>query len=503
MTKANTENITSTKGRKAAVFNLFPVILCMGIMFAATGCMRAGPNYVPPETQMPHDWTTMPDPALKVGEEMTRTWWMIFDDPFLTRLVEETAEGNLDLKTAVARVREARARLDFAAGGYFPGVDATGSVIRQRTSESLGLRAGETMTFHRIGLDAGWEVDLFGRISRSVEAAAADYEASEEDRGDILVSLLGEVATNYLTVRTLQARLASTLGNIESQKSVLELTQSRFRYGLATDLDVAQAEDVLASSQSQVPPLRTELNQAKNNIALLVGKPPGTFHDELMEEKNIPLPESSIAVGIPADLLRQRADVRRAERQLAAQTARIGVATADLYPSFSLLGTLGLESIDAGDLLTAGSRFYSFGPRFSWNVFDAGRIRSLIRVADALTEQAMYQYEQAVLRALSEVESAMVAYVEERRRLEALERSVEASQRTLNLAVELYREGLRDFQSVLDAQRFLFNQENQLAQSRGNVAIGLVALYRALGGGWDPGKPMEVAAEIQDAQHRQ
>ncbi len=500
MRKAYAGTVTASKSRKAGSFIFLPALLSLWILFAATGCMKVGPNYVPPETKFPSQWPAVPDPAFAVEEEMIRTWWTVFEDPLLTRLVDEAAEGNLDLKTAVARVREARARLDFAAGGYFPGVDADGSVIRQRTSENVGLRAGETLTFYRAGVDAGWEIDLFGRISRSVEAAAADYEASEEDRGDVLVSLFGEIATNYLTVRTLQARLASTLGNIESQKEVLELTQSRFRYGLATGLDVAQAEDVLASSQAQVPPLRSELNQAMNNIALLVGKAPGSLREELMEKEDIPLPHTAVAVGLPADLLRQRPDVRRAERQLAAQTARIGVATADLYPAFSLLGTLGLESIDAGDFLTAGSRFYSLGPRLRWSIFDGGRIRSLIRVADAQTEQALHQYEQTILRAMSEVDNAMFAYVEEQKRLEALERSVEASRRTLSLAVELYREGLRDFQSVLDAQRSLFNQENQLAQSRGSVAINLVSLYRVLGGGWAPGEGREAGEHREQAR---
>ncbi len=466
------------------------------IFFAFPGCMKIGPHYAPPEMEMPINWLIISDPALMVEKEINHNWWTVFEDPLLSRLMDQAAEGNLDLKTALARIKETRARLDFAAGGYFPDMDAAANVTRQRTSENSGISGGLRFTNHLLGVDAWWEIDLFGRISRSIEAAGADYEAAEEDHSDVLVSLYAETAINYLTIRTLQARLASTMGNIESQKQVLELTRSRFRYGLASDLDVAQAEDVLASSQSQVPPLRVELNQAMNNIALLLGEPPGVLRQELMKVKGIPLPPSSIAVGIPADLLRQRPDIRRSERQLAAQTARLGVATADLYPSFSLFGTLGLESIDAGDLLSSGSHFYSFGPRFRWNIFDGGRIRSLIRVADAVTEQALHQYEQTVIRALSEVDSAIYAYLQEQKRLEALERSVAATNRTLSLAVQLYKEGLRDFQSVLDAQRFLFNQENQLAQSRGNVAINLVLLYRALGGGWNSQRKVETAHEI-------
>lgn len=444
--------------------------------------MTVGPNYVPPTTNMPPQWATVPDPALLVSEEMTRTWWTVFDDPFLVRLVEKAAADNLDLKAAVARVKEARARLDYASGGRYPGIDAGGNVTHQRSSEDTGL--GRTMTVHNLGLEAGWELDLFGRVGRSVEAAAADYQAGEEDRAHVMVSLYAEIARNYLTVRTLQARLSTTMGNIASQKQVLELTQVRFRYGLATDLDVAQAENVLATSESLVPSLRAMLIQTMNSIALLVGEPPGTLREELMEMKPIPMPQASLAVGIPADLLRRRPDIRSAERRLAAQTARIGVATADLYPTFSLLGSLGVESTDLGNLFGSGNHFFGVGPRVRWNVFDAGKIRSLIRAADALTEQALYQYEQTVLKALWEVDNAMSDYVEELNRLEALERSVAASKRSLDLAVQLYREGIRDFQSVLDAQRSLFDQENQLAQSRGNVAINLVQLYKALGGGW-------------------
>lgn len=491
MRKTRFQNNTDTRRSLQSGCALLPALLCAWIVFAAAGCMKVGPHYVPPATKTPPQWTSIPDPALLVGEETTRNWWTVFEDPFLVRLVEQAAAGNLDLKTAVARVREARARLDVAAGGLFPEVDAQARVTRQRSSDNTGFFLGRTITNYVLGLDAGWEVDLFGRISRSIEAAAADYEASEEDRADVLVSVYAEIARNYLAVRTLQARLAATTGNIESQKQVLELTRSRFRYGLATDLDVAQAEDVLAASEAQVPPLRAELNQTLNNIALLLGEPPGALRGELSEVRPIPVPPSTIAVGIPADLLRQRPDIRRAERQLAAQTARIGVATADLYPSFSLVGSLGLESIDTSDLFNAGSHFYTFGPRLFWNVFDAGRIRARIRVADALTEQALHQYEQTVLRALSEVETAMSTYAEERNRLQALERSVAASKRSLDLAVQLYKEGLRDFQSVLDAQRSLFDQENQMAQSRGNIAIDVVLLYRALGGGWQPQDPPE------------
>jgi len=455
------------------------------VFLLPTGCVTVGPDYLPPVAEVPDEWQMMRASAFDRDKELTKKWWQVFADPLLTQLIGEASRDNLDLKTAVAKVKESRARIGVVSGVYYPQVDAVGEFSRQHGSENAVAGIGETANRNALGLEASWEIDLFGRISRSVEAANADFRATQEDRRDVQVSLLAEVASSYLTVRTLQARLAATEGNIESQRQVLSLTQTRFRYGLATDLDVAQAEDVLANSEAQVPPLRSALNQTINNIALLLGKPPGAYSVELRKPEPIPSPPSEVAVGVPTDLLRQRPDIRRAEQELAAQTARIGVATADLYPTLSLLGTIGVEATDAGDLISAGSHFYSLGPNIRWNVFAGGSIRSQIQVEDARAQQALLQYEKTVLNALREAENAMTAYQEERNRMEALTRSVKAARRTLTLAIQLYKDGLRDFQNVLDAERNVFSVENQLAESKGNIAINLVQLYKALGGGWN------------------
>ncbi|MCK8603351.1 efflux transporter outer membrane subunit [Desulfoferrobacter suflitae] len=450
-----------------------------------TSCTTVGPDHLPPTSEMPEAWRSVSDVSLATDRRMNPAWWSVFDDPVLDRLIERASTGNLDLKTAVARVKEARAGVGVVTGVYFPQIDAQAELAAQRGSENALAGIGLEGNRYALGLDSIWEIDLFGRITRSVEAAAAVYQATREDRRDVQVSLYAEVARNYLTVRTLQARLAATLGNIKSQRQILDLTRTRFRYGLATDLDVAQAEDVLANSEAQVPPLRSALSQTINTVALLLGQAPGAVHAELSEAKPIPLPPLEVAVGVPADLLRQRPDIRRAEREVAAQTARIGIATADLYPTLTLLGTVGLEAENVGDLFSGGSHFYTLGPSLRWNVFAGGSIRSRIQVEDAKAEQALLQYEQTVLRALNEVENAMTAYLEERRRLEALKRSVSAARRTLKLAVQLYKDGLRDFQNVLDAERNVFDVENQLAMAQGNLAINLVQIYRALGGGWE------------------
>lgn len=459
-----------------------------------TGCLAVGPDYTPPETSMPEAWQQGQDITLTPARAVTVAWWSSFGDPLLDGFIEQAARHNLDVRQAVARIREARASLGVARGEWWPRADAEGSAVRQRSSENGLYGAGaSTETLYSAGLDASWEIDLFGRISRSTEAARAEFMASEEDRRDVLISVFAEVARTYFDIRTYQARLTATQGNIESQQQVLKLTRSRFRNGLATGLDMAQAEQVLAASQAEVPPLQVGLTRSINTLAVLLGQAPGALSGQLRQPAPIPVPPPQVAIGVPADLLRQRPDIRRAERQLAAQTARIGVAKADLYPRLSLSGVFAFEAIDAGDLLRGGSRAFGFGPTLRWLLFDGGRVRAQVAVQDARTEQALLTYEQSVLNALNEVENALSQYLNQRTRLAALERSVQAAQRSLKLATRLYRDGLVDFQNVLDAQRSLFVNENQLAFARGNTSIYLVQLYKALGGGWDPAE--NLAAE--------
>ena len=466
-----------------------PMVLLSLVLF--TGCASVGPDYRSPEMEIPTAWHTADDPALLPQSKLVQQWWSLFNDPLLDRLIQAASQNNRDLMSAIARVEEARAKLGITRGERLPQVDAQGSVIRQETSDN-GLSPGVEETVYAAGATAGWELDLFGRIRRQVEAATADYEASAEDRTDVLISLYANVALTYLDIRTYQARLIAASANIGSQRSVLELTRSRYRHGLATALDVAQAERVLAGTEAEVPPLNIGLSQAVNALAVLLGQAPGSLAADLTTPAQIPLPPEKVTVGVPANLLRQRPDVRRAERQLASQTARIGVLKADLYPSFSLFGSLGFESIEAGDLFDADSRVFSFGPSLRWNIFSGGSVRQRIKAQDARTRQALFNYEQSVLNSLREVENALVAYIEDRTRLSALERSVAASRRSVKLATDLYKQGLVDFQQVLDAQRDQFSFENQLAAARGNSAANFVRLYAALGGGWDPQRPAGV-----------
>ncbi len=461
------------------------IILFFMIIPIFSGCTTVGPDYETPEIETPTTWNQPEDPALLPSSENIKIWWTVFEDPMLTGLIEQVGETNLDLPVAVARVNEARARLGIAEGQQVPMVGVGAGAVAGENSENLDMPGGSN-TRYTVGLDASWEIDLFGRISRSVQAAAAEYQATEEDRNDVMITLYAETARTYLALRTYQARLEAASANIDSQREVLKLTESRFKHGLSTDLDVAQAERVLTNSESEVPPLRIELARAINTMGVLIGQPPNALWKELSEPKPIPIPPQKVTVGVPADLLRQRPDIRRAERQLAAQTARIGVATADLYPTLSIDGSLGLGSFSTNDLFNPASRMFTFGPSLRWNLFDGGRVRNQIKVEDARTEQALLIYERTILNALNEVENALTSFLQQRIQFEALQRSVGASRRALELSTRLYTDGLADFQNVLDAQRSVFDVENRMAAAQGQAAVNLVALYKALGGGWDP-----------------
>ena len=447
-----------------------------------------GPDYTPPQTRMPDRWQQALASGLAEGEAPLHTWWTTLDDPVLNELIEQAALGNLEVKQALARVQAARAAIGVAAGEQLPAVDASGLIEYGRVSEGttpvLGIR-DRTDTLYNAGLDATWELDLWGRIARSVEAAEADFQASVEDYRDALVILYAEVASAYVDIRTLQRRIRSALGNVETQRETLRLVRERQRAGLDSELAVAQARANLARTAAEVPTLQERLGQAVNRLGVLLGEPPAIVYPLFVESGDIPEPPENVLVGLPHELLRQRPDVRSAERQLAAQTAQIGVATADLYPRFSLFGFFAFEAFDAAMWFNGGSLSYGVGPSVRWNIFDGGRIRSRIDVQDAVAQELLAAYEQTVLDALREVEDAMIGYVQEQERRESLASAVDASRTAVRLVRELYTSGLTDFQNVQDTERSRFELEDQFFESEGQVVQNLIALYKALGGGWD------------------
>lgn len=462
---------------------LFPLL-----MFFALGGCTVGPDYKKPAEKMPPKWSeARPGENAPVSADIS-TWWSVFKDSELDSLIERAVRQNQDLKIAEARIREARAQRVVVAADAYPSVNVQAAYSRSRGSENLSPPSSIPLKgtdLYQVGFDSSWEIDLFGKVRRSVEAAVDDIQSFEENRRDILVSLLAEVAVNYLQVRGSQLRLSIARDNIKGQEQTVQLTQDRFAAGLSSELNVAQAKAQLASTEAQIPTLETTERQAIHQLGLLLALDPGALLEDLTKEAPLPSAPPEVPAGIPSDLLRRRPDVRRAERQLAAATARIGVATADLFPQFSLTSTLGQQSVNIKDIATIGSTFWSIGPSVTWPVFDAGRIRANIRVQDARQEQALVTYEKTVLSSLKDVEDALVAYSKEQMGRKSLAEAVDANQRAFDIANELYSKGLVDFLNVLDAQRSLYLSQDLLAQSDQRITTDLVALYKALGGGWE------------------
>lgn len=457
----------------------------MALAMLLAGC-AAGPDYRAPDVSAPATWHSAMkgglEPASPEAAQLAQ-WWNGLDDPMLSRLIEEAAASNLDLKLARARLAEARARRGVAEADRFPTLNGRAGANRSRSSGEIGPAGGLVSEMYSAQFDASWELDIFGGKRRALEAAEATLEASREDLRDVQVSLLAEVALNYIELRADQARLAIAQRNLATQTETWQIARWRFEAGLTTQLDEDQAKLNLEQTRAQIPALASALEQAKNRLAVLLGKRPGELA-ELDAPAPLPRIPATVAVGIPADTLRNRPDLRRAERQLAAATAQVGVASAALYPDFSLSGTLGLQSLSSGDLLTASARMWSVAANAGWVLFDAGRIRQNIAVQSALQEQALIRYESAVLAALRDVENALVAYAEEQNRRTALDGAVQAAQSAASLAASQYAAGLIDFQSVLDTQRSLLNLQDLLAQSDAAVASNLARLYKTLGGGW-------------------
>lgn len=461
-------------------------LVTAGVLAALAGGCAVGPNYVAPDAaQAPAAWAEPLEAGLTTRQADLARWWTVLNDPVLDGLIERAVRSNLDLRIASARLAEARAARGIAFSEFFPSVDGVGSYSRQRYSagSGQGFRAGEN-DLYSIGLDASWEIDVWGRIRRNVEAADADIDSAVENQRDVLVTLLGEVGTNYADLRGFQQRLGIARENVRTQADSLELTRSRFAAGLTSELDVARAESNLRTTESQIPTLIAGERAAAHRLATLTGRPPGAVLAELTTPAPIPVAQGEVPMGLPSDLLRRRPDIRRAEREIEAATARIGVATADLFPRFSLTGSFGFENDEVGGMFNSENRFWSFGPAFRWPILEWGRIRSNINVQEARTEQALASYERALLNAFEETENAIVNYARERDRRETLRQAVAATQRSVDLSQALYKAQLTDFLSVLDAERQLFQLQDQLVTSDAAVTANLVRLYKALGGGW-------------------
>jgi len=466
-------------------------------LLPVAGCM-VGPDYHRPDVPVPAAWgeTTAADATSGPASTTLSEWWVSLHDPLLDRLVARALEANLSVQEAEARVRAARSLRSVAAADLLPTVNTDGGYSRFRNSANApgapgGSLNGHVENLYQAGFDASWELDLFGGIRRSVEAADADVGASIEDLRDVLVSLLGEVANQYVTYRGAAEQREIAENNVATQQATLELTRRRLAAGLASELDVVRAEAQVSTTAAEIPTLETEESLAIHRLTVLLDAPLEELRTELAPTAPIPEADPAIQIGLPSELLRRRPDIRRAERQLAAATARIGVATADLYPRVTLLGVAGLESFRTSDFFDPASKFYSLGPALLWPVFDGGKIRAEIAVEDARAQELLAVYRLSILGAIAEVEDALVALDREKKRGDELAAAVRANQRAALLARQLYGEGLTDFLSVLDAERSLFESQDSFVASERTATLDLVALYKALGGGWEAKQPEE------------
>jgi multidrug efflux system outer membrane protein len=478
-------------------------------LFIASGC-TVGPDYQPPKTNVPKNWdtppvapTTQPNVTTLDPARLER-WWANFNDPTLNSLIVRAVKSNLDLRQAQERIIEARATRGIAEAPLLPNLNVSGSYRRSQSGGTISTGGtiitgptGVTTTGSRrvsspardlwqAGFDSSWELDIFGGIRRDIEASTADVAAAVEDRRDVLVTLLSEVALNYMDLRGFQQQIAIARQNLADQQRSVQLTRARVVGGFNPALDVANAEAQVATTSAQIPELEVLERQAIYSLSVLLGREPGALVQELITAGQIPTAPPEVPVGLPSELLRRRPDVRRAERQLAAATARIGVAVAQLFPRFSLTGSLGTSGPRFGSLGNyPANHFWSIGPSVSWPIFDAGALWSRVDVQNSLQRQAMIGYQRTVLVALQDVDNSLIAYAKEQQHRKALSDAVAANRRAVNAATQLYRAGRTDFLNVLDAQRALYSSEDALVQSDRAVSSDLVSLYKALGGGWE------------------
>jgi NodT family efflux transporter outer membrane factor (OMF) lipoprotein len=466
----------------------------LGVFLA--GC-TVGPNYAPQQTAMPEHWippTTAPTTRQSVATTQpadVAQWWTVFNDPVLQQLIERAIESNLDLKQAAARIRQARASRGVARADQLPNVDFSGAY--QRTSV-----ADHSTDLFRAGLDATWEMDIFGGIRRNVEAADADIDFAVEDYRDVMVTLTAEVALNYIDLRGFQREITIANQNLDSQRRSAELTRRLRRAGFVGGLDTANAEAAVYSTESAIPLLEQNARQAMYNLGVLLGKEPAWLLDELTVEKEIPATPPRVPIGLPSELLLRRPDIRRAEAAIHAATARIGVATADLFPRFTLTGAISTQGTKFSSLFNWNNSLWSIGPNVSWPIYDAGRIQSNIALQTAIQEELLFGYRRTVLVALQDVENALIAYEKEQQRYDALTSAVDANRRAVQFSTDLYTQGQIDFLNVLNAQRSLLLTEDALVQSERTMTTNLIALYKALGGGWDPNQPPPENTESAD-----
>jgi len=476
------------------------LIPCLGsllILVLLVGGCAVGPDFVRPDAPSEEEWIDSDVPQIKTEPADLTDWWKVFNDPVLDSLIETSYRQNLPLQIAGLRIMEARAQLGVATGSQYPQLQqVSGSAAAVQISDNApnALAADKFYYDYQLGFDAAWEMDFWGRFRRGVESAQANYLASIAGYDNALVTITAEVARTYVLIRTFEERIVIARANVQIQKRSLEIAEARFEGGLVTELDVQQARALLNDTEATISRLQIGLRQAQHGLSILLGITPGELKTVLSASGTIPEASSEVIVGIPADLLRRRPDIRTAELQAAAQSARIGVAKADLYPQFTLVGSIGLQSsgeggipsndADFGDLFDSDSITYFAGPSITWPILNYGRIKNRVRIQDARLQQLIVNYQNTVLNAYREVEDAMVGFLRSQEEVTYLADSVTASKRSVDLSLIQYREGIADYQRVLDTQRFLTQEQDRYTAVNGEVTLNLISMFKALGGGW-------------------
>jgi len=464
--------------------NLPAALLFLVLMMS--GCM-VGPDYTLPETGVSSSFSAEDEGMFSTAATEVE-WWRNLQDETLNELIRRSIDNNHDLRIAQANVNAARAFLREVEYEQYPIVTSGAGITREEASEARSQGApgfDRTNTFYDAGLDAVWELDFFGRVKRSVEALSADYEAAAANQRNVYVTVTAEVARTYLELRGAQYRLRVAEENAENQRGTYDMTRSITEGGMGTNLDVVRAQAQLESTLASIPVLETEIMRTIHRLGVLVGEEPHALRARLTGPKQLPVFPELVNIGQPVELLRRRPDIQNAERNLAATTARIGVATADLFPRVSLSGSVGYLATSFTDLGTSDFRTTSFGPFLTWPAFDLGRVRARIRAADASAEGLLAAYEQTVLIALEETENALVRFARTRQRQGHLQIAAQVTAEAVELARLRYSNGVDSFLNVLDAERQLLELQDQLAQSETDTGLALIALYKALGGGWE------------------
>lgn len=474
--------------------NFYCRFLPIAVSLLLSGCSLVGPDFMKPEAEVSDQWVSDKQTKLDVKSDEFKEWWTVFNDPILNKLIDSAYKQNLDLHIAAVRIFEARAQLGIAVGSQYPQSQSFGASTTHnelsKNAPNYNSALDRSFGSYQVGFDAAWELDVWGKYRRGIEAADASLLASLASYDDILVSLTAEVAAAYVQIRTFEERLVLAKENEDIQARSLHITEVRFNNGATTELDVTQAKALLHNTKALISSLEVGLRQSKNGLSTLLGIPPSDLVDKLTGPSIIPTAPADVAVGMPAEILRRRPDIRQAELQAEAQSAKIGIAQAELYPSFTLLGSFGLASSstgssDFGDLINSDSFVATVGPTFSWPILNYGRIKNNVRVQDARYQQTIINYQNTVLSAVREVEDAMVSFLKAREQSVELQQSVTASNRSVEISLIQYRDGVTDYTRVLNSQEFLVDQQDSYTAIRGDVARSLIAMYKALGGGWE------------------